>query len=91
MEEKIIDYLNQYLEKNPDKISPDRFRQRIKDNIKSFEHLTERGYIMNMEITEEGSFEIKFMNEEGFVYTSYGFNKAVISKDSLNAPKWRRP
>ena len=91
MEEKIYDYLNQYLEKNPDKIATERFQKRIKDNLKTFERLTERGYIMNMEITEEGSFEIKFMNEDEFLYTSYGFYKAVISKDSLNAPKRRRP
>ena len=91
MEEKINDYLNQYLEKNPDKIATERFQKRIKDNLKTFEQLTERGYIMKMEITEEGSFEIKFTNEEGFVNTSYGFYKAVISKDSLKTPKRRRP
>ena len=81
MEEMINNFLNKYIGEHPGYIISDQLKKSIKENLKSFEDLSRR-YMINMNITGEGAFEIQFSTETGAVQTSYAFYKAVISNGS---------
>lgn len=79
MSDQIRDLLESYVKENPGfKINPEA-EKHITANTRSFRSLvSDKGYLMKVELSETRTLSVQFASEAGQIYTTYGFNNAVI-------------
>lgn len=81
MEEKIMAYMNRYLEEHPGTRLKDTFQQRSKRMIASYQKLADaRGYSMDFALLDEGDFQLRLTSDQGEVYGTYVFKKAILAE-----------